>query len=124
MTDTKDKQTSRMIDTEEDAALPASTPQDKASRSCTRQTQCKKANCPICSEPIPGTHHVQDLSQELETTPPPKKLSKPPAPPDQIISSITEDIQQVVLGVDLDEIKIFLAQFNLYKKNLIRPLQI
>ena len=59
----------RMFDTQEDAALPVSSPQDKASRSCTRQTPCKKANCPICSEPILGTHHAQDLSQNLGITP-------------------------------------------------------
>ena len=69
-----------MSNTEEDVALPASTPQVEASRSCTRQMSCKKANCPIYSKPIPGTHHVRNLTQELETIPPPKKISKPPAP--------------------------------------------
>ena len=87
----------RMIDAEEDAALPASAPQDKASRSCRRQTPCKKANCPICSEPVPGTHHVRDLSQELETTPPSKKLSKPPALADHIFSTLTEEFKQAFL---------------------------
>ena len=103
-----------MIDTEEDVALPVSTPQDEATRSCSRQTSCKKANCPICSEPTPSTHHVLDLTQELETTPPPKKRSKPPAPPDHIITSITIDLQQACLDNDLEDIKMILGHTDLY----------
>ena len=91
----------RMTDTEDDAALPASTPQDEDSRSCTRQT-CRKANCSTCSESTPGTHHVRDLTQELETTPPPKKFSKPPAPPDHIFSIFAEDLQQAVIDNKLN----------------------
>ena len=112
-----------MTDTQEDGALPAFTPQDEASRSCTRQTSCKKANCPICSNPTPGTHNVRDLTQELEITPPPKRPTKPSAPPDHFITSITADLQQACLDADLIEINTFLAQYNLYKTtslNLIK----
>ena len=107
-----------MTDTEEDISLPASTPKDEASRSCTRQTPCKQDNCPICSEPIPGTHHVSDLTQELETTPLPKKTSKPPAPPDHVIISLTTDLQQACLDNDLEDIKILLDHADLHLKNL------
>ena len=104
-----------MTDTEEDISLPASTPQDEASRSCTRTTQCKQADCPICSEPIPGTHHVRDLTQELETTPPPRKYSKPPAPPDHNISLITAELQQACLDDDLEDIKFLLTYCDLHE---------
>ena len=48
------------------------TPQDETSRSCTRQTHCKQANCPGCSVSITGNHHVRDLSQEKNTIPFPR----------------------------------------------------
>ena len=105
-----------MTDTEEETAPPASTPQDEISRSCTRQTQCKKANCPGCSVTITGNRHVRDLSQDLETTPPPKKHPKPPAPPNHIISSITAELQQACLDNNLEDIMIFLDQAELYRK--------
>ena len=103
-----------MTNTEEDIALPASTPQDEASRSFMRQTSCKKANCPICSEPTPGTHHVRDLTQELETTPPPKKFSKPHAPPDHIFSTFLEELQQAIINNKLDKIQDLLLAFKLH----------
>ena len=105
-----------MINIKEDTAPPASTPQDETSRSCTRLTPCKKANCPSCSKPISGNHHVRDLSQELDTTPPPKRLIKPPAPPDHIISSITADLQQARLDDNLEDIKLLLGLAHLHLK--------
>ena len=93
-----------MDDTEEDGSFPATTLQDN--QRCTRLAGCKKAECLICNKTGIGTHHVRDLSQEfdrtgthndwdlsqeLETTPPPKKTTKSPAPPDHIISSIITD---------------------------------
>ena len=118
-----------MEDTEEALSFPATTPQDK--QRCTRLTGSKKAECLTCNKSRTGTHHVRDLSQELdgtvthnerelsqelETTPPPKKIFKPPAPPDHVISSITADFQQAFLDNDLEEIKILLTFFDLHVK--------
>ena len=103
-----------MTETKEDTAPPASIPQDETSRSCTRQTQCKQANCPGCSTPIIGNNHVRDLSQKMNTTPPPKRLTKPPAPPDHIISSISEDFQQAFIDNELDQIQDLLEAYKLH----------
>ena len=105
-----------MTDTEKDTALLASIPQDEASRSCTRQTSCKKANCPICSKPTPGTQNIRDLTQELETTPPPKKLSKPPAPPNHIFSTLTEELKQALLDEEAEDVEALLTQYDLFGK--------
>ena len=119
-----------MDNNEEDWSFPATTPQGK--QRCTRLTGCKKAECLTCNKSGTGSHHVQDLSQELDgtvthndrelsqelgTTPPPQKTTKPPAPPDHIISAITADFQQGLLDDDLEEIKILLAQFDLHLKS-------
>ena len=117
-----------MDNTGKDGSFPeVKTPQDD--QRCTRLTGCKKAECLTCNKSGTGTHHVQDLSQELEgtvthidrelsqelgTTPPPKKTTKPPAPPNHIFSSITADLQQAFLDDDLDEIQTLLTFFDLY----------
>ena len=62
----------------------------------------------------PGTHHVRYLTQELETTPPPKKLSKPPAPPDHIFSPLTEEFKQAFLDDKTEDIKALLNQYDLF----------
>ena len=117
-----------MDDTEEAGSFPATTPQDE--QRCTRLTSCKKAECLTCNKSGTGTHHVRDLSQELDgtvthndrelsqelETTPPKKISKPLAPPDHVISSITTDFQQAFLDDDLEEIKILLTFFDLHVK--------
>ena len=84
-----------MIDTEEDAAPPASTPQDGTSRSCTRQTPCKKANCPSCCKPITENHHVQDVSQD-------------------IFSTLMEEFKQAFLDDKTEDIKAILNQYDLF----------
>ena len=105
-----------MTDTEEDIASPASKPQDETSRSCTKWTACKEACCPSCSTPITGNHHVRNFSQEMATTPPPKKFSKPPAPIDHNISLITAELQQACLDDDLEDIKLLLTYFDFHIK--------
>ena len=120
-----------MDDTKEDGSFPGTTPQDD--QRCMRLTGCKKAECLTCNKPGTGTHHVQDLSQELdgtvthndwelsqeiETAPPPKNTTKPPAPSDHIFSSITADLQQAFLDNDLEEIEILLTFFELLVKTL------
>ena len=102
-----------MTDTKEETARPASTPQDETSRSCTRLTACEKANCPSCRAPITGNHHVRDLSQELETTPPPKRLIKPPAPPDHFISTYTDEFKQALLANNTEDIHTVLMFYDL-----------
>ena len=87
-----------------------------------------KAECLTCNKSGTGTHHGRDLSQELNgtvthndqelslelgTTPPSKKTTKPSAPPDHILSSLTADLQQAVLDDDLEEIQILLTFFDL-----------
>ena len=56
-----------MADTEEEGPFPATTPQDE--QRCTRLTSCQKAEFLICNQPVTGTNHVRNLSQELGTTP-------------------------------------------------------
>ena len=111
----------RMTDTKEDVALPTSTPQDEASRSCTKQTLCKKAKCPIYSEPIPGTHQDQDLSQELKTTPPPKDITKfsATALPNHLISILLTQLKQATLDNDLESIDTLLHLSAHYWENPI-----
>ena len=111
----------RMTDTQEEVALLALNPRDEASRSCKRQVPYKKANCPICSEPIPGTHDVRDLSQELETTPPPKDTTEsyPTALPNHLISILLTQLKQTTLNNDLESIKTLLHLSALYWENPI-----
>ena len=103
-----------MTDTEEDQFFSVITPKDN--QRCTRQTGCKRAEYLICNEPGTGTHHVRDVYQELETTPPPKQTTRPPAPPDHTIFFLSADFQQAFLDNDLEEIQILLNQFDLYQK--------
>ena len=63
---------------------------------CTRGSLCSQPDCLVCNGPIPN-HHVRDLTKDLETTPTPKKLSKPPAPPNHIFSILTEEFKQALL---------------------------
>ena len=107
-----------MDDTEEEGSFLVTTLQDD--QRCTRLTGCKKAECLTCNKSGTGTHHVWDLSQELDrtvthndrtlfqelgTTPPQKKLSKPPAPADHIISPLTEELKQAFLDDEAEDIK-------------------
>ena len=55
-----------MDDTKEDVSFLATTSQDN--QRCTRLTGCKRAGCLTCNKTGTGTHHVQDLSQEFDTT--------------------------------------------------------
>ena len=88
------------------------TPQGK--QRCTRLTGCQKAECLTCNQSGTGTHHVRDLSQELGTTPPPKKLSKPPTPADHIISTLTEGSEQAFLDNKAENIKALLHHYDLF----------
>ena len=59
-----------------------------------------------------GTHTDQDLSQELETTPPSKKNTKPTAPSDHTISILSTEFQQAFLDNDQADIRTLLDQFD------------
>ena len=91
-----------MADTEEEGPFPATTPQDK--QRCTRTTGCQKTECLSCHPPGTGTNHIRNLSQELGTTPTPKRTTKPPAPPDHFISTFTEEFQQALLADNMEDI--------------------
>ena len=82
-----------MTDTQEDL-FPALTSQD--GQKCLRHSPCRQAACLTCYPPETGSHHVRDLSQDLGTSPgsKTKPTTKPTAPPDHIISVITEDFKQ------------------------------
>ena len=82
-----------------------------------RHTGCKRAEC------FTWNHHVRDLSQELETTPPPKKNTRPPAPPDNTISFLSLEFQQAFLDNNLDEIQILFNQFGIYHKTSLDLLE-
>ena len=70
---------------------------------------CMQAGCLTCYKHENGTHPNQDLSQNLGSTP----KTKPTAPPDHIISVITEDFQQALLDNDMEEIQTLLRHYNL-----------
>ena len=105
-----------MTDTEEDIASPASKPQDETSRSCTKWTACKEACCPSCSTPITGNHHVRNFSQEMATTPPPKRLIKPTAPPHHYTSVLSTQLKQASLDNNIESIQIHLYLFETFIK--------
>ena len=100
----------RMADTEEEVPFPATTPQDK--QRCTRTTGCQKTECLSCHPPGTGTNHVRNLSQELGTTPTPKK-TKPTAPAYHIISILTEEFEQAFLDNEAEDIKDLLHHYDL-----------
>ena len=104
----------RMADTEEEGPFPATTPQGK--QRCTRLTDCQKAECLTCNQSGTGTNHVQDLSQELGTTPPPKKTFKPPAPADHVISILKEEFEQAFLDDVAEDVETLLIQYDLFGK--------
>ena len=92
----------QMADTEEEGPFPATTPQGE--QRCMRLTGCQKAECLTCNQSGTGTNHVWNLSQELGTTPPPKK-TKPPAPADHIISILMEEFEQAFLDDETEDVK-------------------
>ena len=102
-----------MEDTEEEQPFPATTPQDD--QRCTRTTGCQKTECLVCHPPGTGTNHVRNLSQELGTTPTPKK-TKPTAPADHIFSILTEEFEQAFMDNDTVEIEGILTQYDLFGK--------
>ena len=102
-----------MANTEEEQPFPATTPQDD--QRCTRTTGCQKTECLVCHPPGTGTNHVRNLSQELGTTPTPKK-TKPTAPADHIFSILTEEFKQALLDEQAEEVKALLTQYDLFRK--------
>ena len=82
---------------------------------CTRMSPCSKADCPFCNGPA-SNHHVRDLTKDLETTPTPKKLSKPPAPPNHIFSTLTEEFKQALLDEEAEDVEALLTQYDLFGK--------
>ena len=62
---------------------------------------------------IAGTQHVRNLSKELETTSPPKRPTKPPAPSDHFISTVTEEFQQSLLEGNTEDIQTVLKFYDL-----------
>ena len=107
-----------MADTQEEGPFPATTPQDK--QRCTRLTGCQKAECLTCNQPGTRTNHIRNLSQELGNTPPPKKLSKPRAPADHIISTLTEDFEQAFLDNEAEDIKACLHHYGLSTPDFLK----
>ena len=80
---------------------------------CTRTSPCYEADCQGCNEPA-SDHHVRNLNNDLETTPTPKKPSKPLAPPNHILSLLTEEFKQVLIDEQEEDIKALLTQFDLF----------
>ena len=79
---------------------------------CTRTSPCSEADCLFCNGPA-SNHHVRDLSNYLETTPNPKKPSKPTAPPDHFITTFTEEFQQTLLTNNPEDIQTVLMFYDL-----------
>ena len=82
---------------------------------CTRTSPCSEADCLVCNGPA-SDHHVRNLNNDLETTPTPKKPSKPLAPPNHILSLLTEEFKQVLIDEQEEDIKALLTQYYLFEK--------
>ena len=82
--------------------LPATTPQEGPK--CLSHSPCIQPACLTCFPSTTGDHHEQDLPQ----------TNKPTAPPDHIISTISEDFQQDFINNNLDEIQDLLEAFKLH----------
>ena len=80
---------------------------------CTRTSPCSEADCLVCNGPA-SDHHVRNLNNDLETTPTPKKSSKPLAPPNHILSLLTEEFKQVLIDEQEEDIKALLTQYDLF----------
>ena len=77
---------------------------------CTRQSSCNKTGCPICDRPRSKTHHVRNLSKALGNSPSPKVSTRPSAPPNRIFFSLTEQLQQAIQDIEMDELADLLEQ--------------
>ena len=100
-----------MANTEEEGPFLATTSQSE--QRYMRLTGYQKAKCLTCNQSGTRTNHVQNLSQELGTTPTPKK-NKPPTPADHIISILTEEFKQAFLDDEAEDVKVLLIQYDLF----------
>ena len=98
-----------MIDTEEDTAPPRrnfkelhKTDAQESKLSKLQQSYNRKPSCP------------GPLSQELDTTPPPKRLIKPLALVHHIFKTLPEEFKQAFLDDETEDIKAILNQYDLY----------
>ena len=82
---------------------------------CTRMSPCSEADCLVCNGPA-SDHHVRNLNSDLETTPIPKKSPKPLAPPNHILSTLTEEFKQALIDEQAEDVDILLTQYDLFGK--------
>ena len=82
---------------------------------CTRTSPCSEADCLVCNGPA-SDHHVRNLNSDLETTPIPKKSSKPLAPPNHIFSTLTEEFKQALIDEQAEYVDALLTQYDLFGK--------
>ena len=78
---------------------------------CTRNSLCKAAGCQICTTPESETHHVRDLSKDLEDTSNPKVSTRPSAPNGHIFSILKEQLQQAIQNKEMDELEDLLEHY-------------
>ena len=79
---------------------------------CTRTSLCSREGCLVCEE-LTSDHHVRNLNNDLEATPPPKTFSKTSAPPDHFISTFTEEFRQALLADNMEDIQAVLMFYDL-----------
>ena len=80
---------------------------------CTRTSLCSREGCLVCEE-LTSDHHVRNLNNDLEVTPNPKPSSKPPAPPNHILYTLTEEFKQALIDEQEEDIKALLTQYDLF----------
>ena len=86
-----------------------------------RHSPCMQPVCLTCFPSTTGDHHVQDLSQDLGTTPGSKSkpTNIPTAPPNHLISILSTKIKQATLDNDLESLNTLLHLSRSYWESSI-----